>query len=71
VTGNGDQAQTLAELSEAADALAPLIARRKAEMAARDALIVQARSEGYSWRTIARASGRSIARCVAIVDRSF
>jgi hypothetical protein len=61
----------LARLREAADAVARLEDQRAAELAARDALIIQARREGYPWRVVARAAGRSAARCVAIVNRGF
>ena len=38
-----------------------------AEKQRRGQLVIAARDEGSSWKTIARAARRSVARCVAIV----
>jgi hypothetical protein len=58
---------TLERLEAAAKRLAVLDEERRGEQARRDALIIKARDEANSWRTIARRALCSISRCVAIV----
>jgi hypothetical protein len=61
------QGSTVDRLRASAARLAVLKEERAAETERRDALIVQARDEGYPWDAIARAAGRAPSRCVAIV----
>lgn len=58
---------TLDRLRATSRRLAALAEERRAEQARRDELIIRARDEGMSWRTLARAAGISVARACAII----
>ena len=58
---------TLERLTASSKRLAVLDEERRAEQSRRDALILEARDTGNSWRTISRSALCSMSRCVAIV----
>ena len=62
-----ESGSTLTRLKASSDRLAVLEDERRTEQRRRDQLVVMARDEGSSWRTIASAARCSMSRCVAIV----
>lgn len=64
----GDLETTLTRLSKSADRMAELREALELEKQRRDALIVEARDHGASWRTVAARGRLSISGCVGIVN---
>jgi len=58
---------TLTRLSASSARIAALEEALAAEQELRGSLVIEARDQGGSWRTISRAARRSVSRCVAIV----
>jgi hypothetical protein len=59
---------TLERLGASSGRVEALEDELRAEKERRAELVIMARDEGASWRVIARAARRSVARCVAIVS---
>jgi hypothetical protein len=62
-----EEGGTLERLKAAAERVAALEEELRAEQERRNGLVCAARDEGASWRTISRAAGVSMSRCVTIV----